>query len=189
MPSLTPKQELFVAEYLKDFNATQAAIRTGYSAKTAQVQGSRLLSNAMIAEAVEKGRNKLTEKAGITAQRVLEEIGRIAFSDVRSLYDTNGHLKDIHELDDDTAATIAGIEIEVERGKTKSGEEETVITRTHKIKRWDKNRALDTLAKHFGLVKEKIEHSGPDGGPIPIDDKEAARKLAFILARADKERQ
>lgn len=181
---MTPKQEHFVAEYLKDFNATQAAIRAGYSPKTAAEQACRLLTNVNVAAAVETGRAKLTQKAGITAERVLEEIGRIAFSDVRSLYDPNGHLKPIHELDDATAATIAGIEVDVERGKTKSGEEETIVTHTHKIKRWDKNRALDTLAKHFGLVKEKIEHSGPDGAPL-IDDTELARKVAFILARAD----
>lgn len=72
MTNLTPKQERFVAEYLIDLNATQAAIRAGYSAKTAQEQGSRLLSNAMVGAAIAEGAGKRLHKAEITAQDVLE---------------------------------------------------------------------------------------------------------------------
>lgn len=69
---LTPKQERFVSEYLIDLNATQAAIRAGYSVKTAQEQASRLLSNVMVADAVAAGARKHTAKAEITAQDVLQ---------------------------------------------------------------------------------------------------------------------
>ncbi len=72
MPVLNEKQKRFVAEYLIDLNATQAAIRSGYSAKTAQEQGSRLLSNAIVAEAIAKGAEKRIRKAEITAQDVLD---------------------------------------------------------------------------------------------------------------------
>lgn len=69
--ALTAKQEAFVAEYLIDLNATQAAIRAGYSEKTAQEQGSRLLSNVMVAQAIADGASKRIQKAEITAQDVL----------------------------------------------------------------------------------------------------------------------
>lgn len=68
---MTPKQERFVAEYLIDLNATQAAIRAGYSAKTAVVQGSRLLTNANVAAAVAAARTKVAGKLEVTADRVI----------------------------------------------------------------------------------------------------------------------
>ena len=69
---LTPKQTRFVAEYLVDLNGTQAAIRVGYSAKTAKVQASRLLTNAAVAEAIGAGKAKQLERADLSATRVLE---------------------------------------------------------------------------------------------------------------------
>lgn len=72
MATLNAKQQQFVAEYLIDLNATQAAIRAGYSEKTAQVQSSRLLSNAMVAHLIAEGASKRIKKAEITAQDVLE---------------------------------------------------------------------------------------------------------------------
>lgn len=72
MTKLTDRQEAFVAEYLIDLNATQAAIRAGYSEKTAQEQGSRLLSKAMVSDAIAEGAKKRIRKAEITAQDVLE---------------------------------------------------------------------------------------------------------------------
>jgi phage terminase small subunit len=71
---LTPKQQTFVAEYLKDLNATRAAVRAGYSAKTAQEQSSRLLSNVMVAEAVQKAMDKRSERTQIDADYVLSGI-------------------------------------------------------------------------------------------------------------------
>jgi phage terminase small subunit len=77
--ALTAKQATFVREYLVDKNATQAAVRSGYSPKTAESQGSRLLRNAKVAEAVAAGVDKQAERTGITADRVLEELAKIAF--------------------------------------------------------------------------------------------------------------
>lgn len=71
---LTPKQERFCQEYLIDLNATQAAIRAGYSAKTAQEQASRLLSNVMVQAAIDAGKKQRSESTGITAERVLTGI-------------------------------------------------------------------------------------------------------------------
>lgn len=71
---MTPKQQRFVDEYLIDLNATQAAIRAGYSAKTAQEQGSRLLSNAMIKAAVAAGQQKTSDDLGITREWILQKL-------------------------------------------------------------------------------------------------------------------
>lgn len=87
MAELTAKQEAFVREYLKDLNATQAAIRAGYSEKTAQEQGSRLLSNVMVAEAVAKRQDKAAKRAEITVDSLaqeLEEARAIALAEKQS---------------------------------------------------------------------------------------------------------
>ena len=78
---LTPKQSAFVQEYLKDLNGTQAAIRAGYSKKTANEQAARLLANASVQAAVTKGREKLAAKAEVTAERVLNGLLKEATAD------------------------------------------------------------------------------------------------------------
>ena len=74
-------------------NATQAAIRAGYSAKTAKEQATRLLSNVHIAAAIAKARADRSERTGITADRVLQELARIAFFDIRKLLNPDGTMK------------------------------------------------------------------------------------------------
>lgn len=81
---LNPKQQRFVAEYLKDLNATQAAIRAGYSERTANEQGSRLLANVSVREAVERGQGKIADKLELTAERVLQDLEEVR---VRALGD------------------------------------------------------------------------------------------------------
>lgn len=156
---MNEKHQRFVAEYLVDLNATQAAIRAGYSPKTAHVQGSQLLDNPKIAAAIAAGKSKQLAKAEITAQRVLDEIGRLAFSDVRGLFDADGNLKPIHTLTDEQAAAIASLEVIKKNAEAGDGKIDTV----HKLKVWDKTRSLEMLAKHFALLTERVEHSGDIG--------------------------
>lgn len=144
---LSPKHARFVAEYLKDFNGRQAAIRSGYSRKGAEVLASRLLRKANVAAALESAKAKAVQKAELTAARVLEEIRRLAFSDIRDIFDAKGRLRPVHEWPEEVASAIAAVEVQNGRWLTK-------------VKRWDKPRALELLAKHFGLVKEQHEHSG-----------------------------
>lgn len=170
MPGMSEKQRRFVAEYLVDLNATQAAIRAGYSVKTAESQGSRLLRKVQVAEAVQAGQAKRLGKLEITAERVLREIACLAFSDVRKLFDATGRLRPIHELEDDVAAALGSIELEREKTTRKATdvEEVTVEECVVKVKEWDKLRALEMLAKNLGLVKEQHEHGGAGGGAIPF---------------------
>lgn len=146
--SLTVRQERFVEEYLVDLNATQAAIRAGYSRRGATVQGSTLLANPKIAEKVQAGRERLSKEAGVSQERVLKELVRIGFSDIRKIFDENGNLMHPQDIDDDTAAAIASIEV-VTRPL---GEGE--IEYVHKIKMSSKLDALEKIAKHLGLYKD-----------------------------------
>src|SRR4051812_9638179 len=92
---LTAKQQRFVEEYLVDLNATQAAIRAGYSEKTAYKIGAENLRKPQIQEAVAQARGKLSKQTQITSERVLQEYARLAFLDIRKAFDANGNLKPV----------------------------------------------------------------------------------------------
>lgn len=165
MKPLSPKQARFVAEYLVDLNATQAAVRAGYSPKTANEQGARLLANASVAQAVATKQEKRLTKLEITAERVLTEMARIGFSDVRDWFDEQGRLRPLQDLPEDAARAIASVEVLREKvtrfGDETSGAkiEEAVI----KVRAWDKVQALQMLAKNLGLLKTQVEVSGNIG--------------------------
>lgn len=150
------KQARFVAEYLIDGNATQAAIRAGYSKKTAYSIGEENLRKPEIASAVAAGQAQQLEKAGITAERVLKEMGRLAFSDVSRLFNADGSLKALHQLTADDSACIAGLEVIIKNAEAGDGHTDKV----HKIKVWDKSKNLEMLGKYLGLFIDKVEHSG-----------------------------
>lgn len=120
MANLTPKQQRFVEEYLIDLNATQSAIRAGYSERTANEQGSRLLANVSISEAIAEAQEKLSNKAQVTVEMVV-----------------NGLLKEAQDYAE---------------GSTQSA----------RVSAWAH------LGKHLGMFKDKIEHSGPNGGDINV---------------------
>lgn len=154
--ALTPKQTRFVAEYLIDLNATQAAIRAGYSAKTANEQGARLLANVSVASIVAEKTQVQLEKAELTAQMVKDRLRLLGFQDIRKLFDEAGNLKPLHQLDDDAAAMVAGVEVVKKNLAAGDGQVDTV----HKVKVVDPVKPLEMLAKHFGILVEKVEHSG-----------------------------
>ena len=154
--NLTPKQRRFVQEYLIDLNATQAAIRAGYSEKTAKSIGQENLTKPAIKAAVDEAQKTTAERLGITAERVLTEYSRLAFLDIRKAFDADGNLIPIHQLDDDTAAAIAGIDIVENQAGASIGPDgiQVVDSYTKKFKLADKKAALDSLAKHIPELKE-----------------------------------
>lgn len=158
---LTAKQERFVQEYLIDLNATQAAIRAGYSGKGAEVRGSELLRNRKVAEAVQAAMAAREQRTHITQDRVLQELARIAFFDIRRLYNSDGTLKRPDQWDEETAAALSGIDV-VEMG----GGEDHVPLFTKKAKVFDKTSALTLAMRHLGMLKDKVEMTGRDGGPV-----------------------
>jgi phage terminase small subunit len=158
---LTPKQSAFVTEYLKDLNATQAAIRAGYSEKTAYRIGAELLQKTSVAEAVQNAKAKRAQRVAIEADDVLKQFMRFAFCDVRLLYNPDGTLKPMNEWPDDAAAAVNGIDtIEL------AGDVQGCIK---KLKLVDKLGALNSIAKHLGMLSDVHKHVGKDGGPIELD--------------------
>ena len=177
--NLTPRQRRFAEEYLLDLNATQAAIRAGYSPRTAEQQGSRLLSNANVQRATAAGMAARSKRTEVAADRALLEIARLGFSDLRRLFHGDGRLKHPHEWDDDTAASVASIEI-VAR-KVGDG----VVEYVSRIKLWDKGKALEQLSKYLGLGREQ----GPLEQPsrlTHLTDEELYRRLLDSKARLDR---
>ncbi len=157
---MTPKQAAFVQQYLVDKNATQAAIRAGFSAKTASSAGERLLRNVEVCAAIERGMADIAGRLGITAERVLQERSRLAFFDVRRLFRDDGSPVPVNELDADTAAAIAGLEVaEIWEG---SGEDRRFVGYLKKYKLASKDPSLASLEKYFGLNEKAIRY------PLPV---------------------
>lgn len=152
---LTDKQRRFTQEYPIDFNATQAAIRAGYSEKTARQQGQRMLSNVYIQKEIRKYMDGLTEKSGISVIQIIEALKKIAFSDVRKLFNDDGTMKNIKDLDDDIVMAIAGINID-EIVTKKDG----FIGYSKKIKIDNRQVALEMLGKYLQMFKENFNLSG-----------------------------
>lgn len=156
---MTPKQKRFCEEYLIDLNSTQAAIRAGYSEKTSYSIGQENLKKPEISNTIQQLMQERQSRTQITQDRVLKELSRIAFFDIRKLYKEDGSLKKPNELDDDAAAVLSGIDI-VEMAV---GEEAFGFTK--KVKIFDKNSALTLAMRHLGMLNDKIEHSGEIKAP------------------------
>jgi phage terminase small subunit len=157
---LNPQQASFAREYLVDLNATKAAIRAGYSPKTADRQGSRLLRNAVIAKAVQEGKLSRQERIEVNSDDVLRELVRISKADLRKVFNEDGNIKNPKDWPDEVAAFISSIEVE------EIGERGVVIGHVKKIKLWPKVPALELLGKHLALWVERHELTGKDGAPL-----------------------
>lgn len=160
---LTEKQKRFCEEYMIDLNGTQAAIRAGYNAKTAESQASRLLRNAKVQEYVKALRESQKKKTDLTKEMIVEELRRILMSDIRGFYREDGSLKPINELTNEQAAALAGVETDEIWGMEVGGEgiQKKKLGETKKIKRYDKIAAAAQINKMMGWnAPEKIEHSG-----------------------------
>lgn len=161
MSELTPKQELFIAEYLKDGNATRAAKAAGYSEDTAHAIGWENLRKPEIAEEIAKRQNNRLQRLEVDADKVLQELAKLAFFDPRNFYRPDGSLKDPQELDDITAMALAGWEVEQAyehfgKGQAKpSGD-------LKKIKMVDKGQNLERLGRHLKLFTDKVELGADD---------------------------
>lgn len=159
MANLTPKQQRFVEEYLIDLNATQAAIRSGYSEKTAAVIGAENLIKPNIAKAIQEAQNKRSEQTQIDAAYVLKRLVEIDQMDVLDIMDDDGNVKPLREWPKIWRQYISNIEtISVDDGEGW----------LKKIKWPDKVKNLELLGKHVsvGAFKDKIEHSGDPNNPI-----------------------
>ncbi|MFV1536942.1 terminase small subunit [Phaeobacter sp. JH204B] len=165
---LTPKQKRFVEEYLVDLNATQAAIRAGYSAKTAHSVGHENLRKPEIAKALKDAQSKRSDRTEITQDRVLQELARIGFADIRKAVawgsapdgsiDDEGNpalypveLKPSTEVDNETAAAISEV---------------SLTAQGVKLKMHDKLSALEKIARHLGMLEGSGRGEDPEAPPM-----------------------
>ncbi|MZR63851.1 terminase small subunit [Alcanivorax sp. DP30] len=166
---LNSKQQLFVEEYLKDLNGTQAAIRAGYSPNRADQTASRLLRNGKVKSAVEKAKAQRSERTKVDADYVLKRLHQIDTLDVTDILDNTGNMLPIREWPKAWRQSISGVDLQ----ELMSGDTETVV---RKIKWPDKLRNLELLGKH---VNVKAFEEDKDGG---VEDMAAAlEKLADKL--------
>lgn len=156
--SLTPKQQAFAREYLVDLNATQAAIRAGYSPKTAGSQAHDLLKKPEIRALVGLSNAARIEAVELKAETVLREIGHFAHADLLEAFNEDGTLKHVHEMPEHLRRAIKSIEFE--ELFDGSGHEKVRIGRTVKIALWDKPKGLELEGRHLKLFTDKVEVSG-----------------------------
>lgn len=157
--ALKPALRRFVDLYLAGEKGTNVMRQIRPALKRPDVLASKWLALPTVKAAIAERRQNILEAAGIHQEMIVRELGRIAFGKPKHLLDEQGNPKPLHELDDDAAAMVAGIEFE-EREATVEGTT-TVRTRIRKLKRWDKRQALRDLAAIGGIDK-----SAEKGGSV-----------------------
>lgn len=166
--NLTARQKLFVAEYLIDHNAKAAAIRAGYSAKTATQGAGQLMQKPIVRAAIDRAVKKLTKKIDVTVEQVVAELAKIGFAnmaDYMRVGPSGDPVLDFSKLNRDQSAALS--EVTVEDFVDGRGEDARDVRRV-KFKLADKRAALVDLGKHLKMFVEKHEHTGKDGAPIFI---------------------
>ena len=154
---MTKKQKRFVEEYLIDLNATQAAVRAGYSPHTAKDIGCENLAKPNIAAAISQAMAERSRRTGINQDRVLQELARIGFAKITDVVDPETAKIRLDASDDDLAC-IQSIKIKPNEFGTE-----------REVKMYDKKSALVDLGKHLGLFKDKLELNGDMDLNITID--------------------
>ena len=154
---LSRKRRRFVEEYVVDWNGTQAAIRAGYSAKTAAAQANRLLRKVEILEELDRRVKRIADGAEVRAARILRELARVAFADLRDIVEWGPDGVTLRPSDDLTPDQAAAVS-EVSQGAD-----------GHKrIKSADKLRALELLGKRLGLFSDRLIHAGDADAPMAL---------------------
>lgn len=162
--TLTPKQEMFCREYLIDLNATQAAIRAGYSEKTANVIGPENLAKPCVQEVIQELKKEREKRVEIDADWVLRRLKEIDEMDVADILNDDGELLPVKDWPKCWRQTISGLDIST---TTLIEDVETVLK---KIKWPDKLRNIELLGKHISIkaFRDQVGISDPDGEPIKI---------------------
>lgn len=155
---MTDAQKRFCNEYLIDLNATRAykvAYPNCKKDETARANSSRLLTKANIQEYIAEKQKEREKRTEVTQDMVIQELAKIAFADIRALYDDNGNLKNVKCLEDNIAGAVSQLEtFEEYEGR---GEDREYIGDTKKVKLLDKTKALELLGKHLGIFIDKLE--------------------------------
>lgn len=169
MAALPSKQVQFVAEYLLDLNATQAAIRAGYSEKTAYSQGQRLLKNVEVQAALSSAQSDRSERTKIDADWVLSRLADEADADIADLYAEDGSLRPVHEWPIIwRKGLVAGLEVEEVRT------EGAVVGTVRKVKLSDRIKRIELIGKHIGVqaFRDQVHQTGSIALTVSPEDAE-----------------
>lgn len=157
---LTDKQEQFCQEYLIDLNATQAAVRAGYSVDTAGAIGHENLKKPEIQDKIAVLQAIRAERTQVSQDQIVRELMKVAFGDVGNYFDENGNIIPVHEIETNARGAISAIKVLDE--KTEQSEEVFKLTVTKELKMWDKLKALEMLGRHVGIFERDNKQSKPD---------------------------
>ncbi len=155
---MTDAQKRFCDEYLIDLNATRA-YKVAYPKckkdETANAASSRMLRNVKVQEYISEKQKEIEKRTEVTQDMVIKELAKIAFLDIRKLYTENGQLKNVADIDSDTAGAISSLEtLEEYEGY---GDDREKIGDTQKVRLLDKTKALELLGRHLGIFNDKID--------------------------------
>lgn len=165
MPALpNARHERFAQGVAAGLTADEAYVKAGY--KPNRGNASRMKSDESILARIDEIKEVGTLRAEVSVERVLTELARIGFSDIRKVFTETGALKPVHEWDDDTAASIASVEVVTRPGADVDEDGNRSVEYVHKIKAWDKNSALEKLGKNLKMFIERHAHENPDGSPM-----------------------
>jgi phage terminase small subunit len=151
---LTGKQELFCKEYLISKNATQAAIKSGYSPKTSHVMGAENLKKPKIKKRLAELSKPIHDKLDFGAKEVLAELKKLATSNLLDFFDENGFLKPLSEITRDQMACVSAVDMELFTPKEPG--ERLHISQAKKLKFWNKLKALELYGSHLSLFREDL---------------------------------
>lgn len=161
-PKPLPKKLVFAAEFLKDRNATQAAIRAGYSPRTAHSSGPRLLTDVEVATYIKLSTDRvvesIVEENKTTVSNVLREVERIAHLDPKNMFDAQGALLPIAEIPEDLRRAIASFEVvEIFEWEGEGPNRRKVFSGyLKKVKLWSKDSMLTLSARHLGMLHDNV---------------------------------
>lgn len=150
---MTKKQQRFVEEYLIDLNATQAAIRAGYSVRFANTNANKILQNTTLQAAIGRAIAERSKRTGVNQDRIVLELAKIAFVNMADVVDMNSVTIKADANRDDLASICS---VRVKTFPCKSGE----LGIEREVKTYDKIKALELLGKHLGMFSDKIKFEG-----------------------------
>ena len=156
---LDPKESRFVEEYLKDLDPRRSAIEAGYSETTAASKAYQWVSNRKIKphvfDAIDAAKQKRSKRTEITQDRVLQELAKVGFSDIRGALNSNGQLIAAQEWDDQFAGAVSSLEVVQRPSGEYDDDGKPIMENVSKFRMWDKMNALEKMGKHLGMFKEE----------------------------------
>lgn len=167
-PNKSPRIDAFIREYLQCSDATEAARRAGYARKSAGSMACTLLKKPVVQDAIRKAQEKLQQRAEISQERVLRELGLLAFSDVTHYTtDAQGNLKLVPGAPEGAQRAVSSVKRKIRT----YGEGEKAVTEVDvEIRLWNKPEPLKLAGRHVGVrgCMDRVEVTGPGGGPVRV---------------------